>query len=170
MEKDNKLDTGESIVSLDDGLETDDELFDLAELLCLTRGAEPKQSRYWQNFQLPDDMQAFNSKLKCGQLSLLRLVKPMVGPALQELQSKITEDKYWIFSMAKSMVINFTYGSINFCWDLGKSILTSRWADVKPDENTTIIQMIISGLFIIICLRFVLRLLVFLAPLGNFIF
>ena len=157
------------MVSLNDGLDTESEIFDLAELLCINRGAEAERSRYGQQFHLPDKMQEFNNRLKCGQLSLPRMIKPMIGPGLQELQSKITNDRYWIFSMVKDLGINFVFGALNFCVDLGKSILTSRWKDVKPDDETTIIQMLLSGTFILILLRYALRLLIFLSPMGNLI-
>ena len=76
--------------------------------------------------------------------------------------------KYWVFSFAKSIVINFVYGGLNYIIDAGDSFLSSKWSDFWPDENTTVSQLILSFTFLFIILRFVLRLLIFLAPIGNY--
>ena len=83
------MDDGESSVALDDGVDTPSELFDLAEILCMQRGVHPRSTRFY----IPDEMQHFNNRLACGQLSLPRLIKPMVGPALNELTNQITNNK-----------------------------------------------------------------------------
>ena len=83
------MDDGEAFVSLDDGLDGPHELFDLAEILCMHRGVATRSTRFF----IPDEMQQFNSRLRCGQLSLPRLIKPIVGPALNELTKQITDNK-----------------------------------------------------------------------------
>ena len=57
--------------------------------------------------------------------------------------------KYWVFSVAKSTVINFVYGGLNYIIDAGDSILSSKWSDFWPDENTTVSQLMLSFTFAI---------------------
>ena len=58
----------------------------------LLKEAEQKE----QEEEKEQTHQNFHSDLLCGELSIPRIVKPMVGPALKQFETEVTEDCFQI--------------------------------------------------------------------------
>ena len=76
-----------------------------------------------------DDKQINHPDLRCGEISIPRVIAPMVGPAIKSFQNEINENKFFVFSLIKDVIINVVLGFLNFIVDTIKSILTAEFKE-----------------------------------------
>ena len=87
-------------------------------------GSHPKEEDFNE-----DDKQINHPDLKCGEISIPRVIKPMVGPAIKSFQNEINENKFFVFSLIKDLTINAVLGCLNFIVDTIKSIFTAKFKE-----------------------------------------
>ena len=75
--------------------------------------------------------------------------------------------QFFIFGFVKDLFLNLVIGALNFAVDSGKSVLNARMIDLKPDDSTTVWQMVVMVILCSIAFKFALRCAIWLSPLGK---
>ena len=68
-------------------------------------------------------------ELRCGEFSIPGLIKPMIGPGLKEFQKELSENKYFVFSLVKDVLLNLIIGCLNFIVDSTKAFFTASYKE-----------------------------------------
>ena len=76
-----------------------------------------------------DGNQINHPDLRCGEISIPRVIEPMMGPAIKSFQKEVTENRFFVFTLIKDLIINGVLGCLNFIVDTIYSILTAEFKE-----------------------------------------